>query len=527
MASTSGFHSTDTDTEMESDTETEMDLTPRNSIKSIGSFLGAVGASATAATDDAEQVAVSDMSFLRKYLPFLFRSRSSRAIPSVKPTTTTHLPATPKRSSPCKSNQSYEQESQDAAACSQDYNYFHHQSQPSQARSASPVPTEIDDPEPEYLEQQLVIHGAKIRDFAYEKQDNSLTKIPELWDQYEGIAEYEFRLTQNPRIYPITGRTIHRLIELGWVDREEVETRCAPMDLDELRAFEAKEIWPWTLKYKTTPKCTERPSTAERVLHMHARRWIFMRLDKMRRTAETQEFKKLKEKAEVEEAIKKGKELAMRKGKKRALEEDEEDEEDFDGDIECDDQAERSSRSSKRRNRRRTKKTNWDEELDLEFDYGDQQNSPLSHLPSPPPMPVKQYPAPLFSYDPQIYPEAASAIEFQQSQSQQYSQQMSQHYGQSYLQQSQAAAASSGQQPYSSYQQGSASQGPGSQQPLPAYQPVYSLYPARPVFDKEKPIERSDTPPLDEEDNRPNKLVRPAKKGLGRGLSRTQTFTQL
>ncbi|KAJ2933163.1 hypothetical protein H1R20_g3886, partial [Candolleomyces eurysporus] len=541
-ATTSGFHSTDTDTEIESDTDIEMDGPEQlGGIKSAGSFLDVVGASATTptatATHPEDVVGVSDMSFLRRFLPFLFRSRSSRSNPPVTSTATHKRPSAPE--------QSYDDEEEEGAGWSQSYYNQHFQSQhPGPNRSASPAPTEIDDPEPEYLEQQLAMHGAKIQDFAYEKTDEryTLAKIPELWDQYEGISEYEYRLSQNPRTYPIAGRTIHRLIELGWVDKDEVEERCAGMDLDELRKFESREIWPWTLKYKSSPKCTERPDMNERMVHMHTRRWIFMRLDKMRRSAELQELKKLRETAEVEEAIRKGREfsevMSKRKGKKRALDEDDENEEggeEFDGDVECDDQSiSTGGRSSRRRNRRRRmKKTNWDEELDLEFDYGDHhhdqnRSSPFSHLPSAPPMPTKQYPAPLFSYDPQIYPDAAKEIEFQQSQSQQYSQQMNQLCGVSYLQQSQAAASGS-QQPYSSYQEyqqqqqqagGSSSQGQGSQ-----YQPVYSIYPARPVHDRERPVERCDTPPLEEDDNRPNKLVRPAKRGLG--LTRTQTFTQL
>ncbi|KAJ2913424.1 hypothetical protein MD484_g6991, partial [Candolleomyces efflorescens] len=544
MTYTSALHNTDTDTEIESDVEMDMDHAPEQlgggGIKRAGSDMDMAGASATAtATYPSEDVVgVSDMSFLRRLLPFLFRSRSSsrpRSNPPVKST----VPREPPSASKQLSNNGNDDD--EDAGCSQSYYHQHFQSQHlGQNRSASPVPTELNDPEPEYLEQQLVMHGAVIRDFVYEKTAPryTLTKIPELWDQYEGISEFEYRLSQNPRTYPISGRTIHRLIGLGWVDRDEVEERCEEMDLDELRKFESREIWPWTLKYKSSSKCTERPSLGERVLHMHARRWIFMRLDKMRKTAELQEFRKMTENAEVEEALRKGKEfseeMSKRKGKKRALEEDDE-EGDFDGDAECDE----GGSPKRKTRRRRMKKTNWDEELDLEFDYGDQQPfdnpKPARTLPSPPPMPTKQYPAPLFSYDPQLYPEAAKEIEFQQSQSQQYSQQMSQLCGLSYLQQSQAAAAaaSASQQPYSNFQeynqqhsQKAAAGGAELSSQRGQALPVFSLYPARPVHDKERPpLERCDTPPLEEEDDRPNKLVRPMKRGLG--LMRTQTFTQL
>ncbi|KAL0948365.1 hypothetical protein HGRIS_010947 [Hohenbuehelia grisea] len=60
---------------------------------------------------------------------------------------------------------------------------------------------------------------------------------PEIFDAYEGLGEFELRLQQKKRVYPIAGKTLHRLMKIGFVSQTEAESRCAPMDLDELERY--------------------------------------------------------------------------------------------------------------------------------------------------------------------------------------------------------------------------------------------------------------------------------------------------
>lgn len=139
-------------------------------------------------------------------------------------------------------------------------------------RFPSPASTVPEDPDPEYIFNQLAKHHIKIRDFAqcppyttgaslpnnsvstpaFAPHCENLSKIvhpispacvpfpPETFDPYKALGEFEFRLRQRPRALPIGGKTLRRLIEIGWVTENEVETRCSESDLGSLENFDSR-----------------------------------------------------------------------------------------------------------------------------------------------------------------------------------------------------------------------------------------------------------------------------------------------
>jgi hypothetical protein len=142
-------------------------------------------------------------------------------------------------------------------------------------RFPSPIPTEPEDPDPEYIFEQLAKHKIKTRDFAIYSHyttgnapathpsstivpapqhlhntsplstaplatQPTIPLTPETFDPYKALGEFEYRLRQNPRTLPIPGKTLRRLIEIGWVTENEVESRCSQEDLNELEEFDSR-----------------------------------------------------------------------------------------------------------------------------------------------------------------------------------------------------------------------------------------------------------------------------------------------
>ncbi|KXN92496.1 Cytokinesis protein sepH [Leucoagaricus sp. SymC.cos] len=151
-------------------------------------------------------------------------------------------------------------------------------------RFPSPIPTEPDDPDPEYISNQLAKCNIKTRDFAWyppyttsapatdiaaplstptpqhhadasidvttpptaaaANMHSSLLPAvpltPETFDPYRALGEFEYRLRQNPRQLPIPGKTLRRLIEIGWITENEAESRCSQEDLDSLEEFDSR-----------------------------------------------------------------------------------------------------------------------------------------------------------------------------------------------------------------------------------------------------------------------------------------------
>ncbi|TFK25866.1 hypothetical protein FA15DRAFT_668036 [Coprinopsis marcescibilis] len=331
------------------------------------------------------------------------------------------------------------------------------ESQAPKPRAVSPALTDIQDPEPDYIADVLMAKGIKTRDFAYEEPAAGVKLVRELWDQYEALAEFEYRLLQLPRVYPIGGKTLRRLMDIRWITMEEVKRRCADMDMDELRKVDERRPYPYGLRFKGV-RAEAVPGHEERIVIMESRRPALMRMDRLRKMGELELARRERERLAAAKAMKAIQErdrrwLASQSSQKRAFTEDDGD----DGEKGADgvDGAE-----MKRRRMEKRPMFMYEDEASQPWSqqYWDAQPSSQQRVPA------KQYPAPLSSYDPEIYPEAAGVIE-SQVQSQQRTR---------------------------------------------------------------TPPPRVDTPPLDETQNSPHfgGLGQP-NRGLKRTLSRAKTFTQL
>jgi len=281
--------------------------------------------------------------------------------------------------------------------------------------------TEVDDPESQDIIADIQTRGVKIVDFAYAppyarpatlppvatasssvlstpipaENDNTtyttttltpmLRPVTEIFDPYNKITEVDYRWSQSPRTYPVSGKSLRRLLDLGWITPNELAARAAPMDLAALEAFDArKPVYPWkSIKWSGVV-----PSEAERKDMCNARRSFWAAMDRMKERVAAEERRRKEEEETIGKAFNTG-------GVKRALDAGEEEE----GDIE----------PKKRR---------------VSPEPSSPSSSSNSQSPSrPPPIhtlmpPAKQYPAPLHTYNPEIYPEAASFIESSQASSQ-------------------------------------------------------------------------------------------------------------
>jgi len=289
------------------------------------------------------------------------------------------------------------------------------ESQHAPQRALSPAATEVDDPESQDIIADIQTRGVKVRDFAYAPpyprptaplvsvatagsfapaptptsippesvhttyttttQTPTLQPVTEIFDPYTKIAEVDYRWSQSPRTYPVAGKSLRRLLDLGWITPAELAARAAPMDLAALEAFDArKPVYPWR-SIKWGGKV---PGEGERKDMCHARKGFWAAMDRIRERGEGEERRRKEE----EERI--GKAFNNTGGVKRAHDDNDSGEA---GDVE-------------------TKKRRITPE-----------SSRASVAPQPPPSPptlmppAKQYPAPLHTYHPSIYPEAASIIE--------------------------------------------------------------------------------------------------------------------
>jgi hypothetical protein len=251
----------------------------------------------------------------------------------------------------------------------------------------------------------IQVKGIKVHDFAYSSAVSPsaprLSPIPEIFDQYKGLAEVEYRWKQPRRTYPIQGKTLSRLIDMGWISQEELSARAAPMDLEELRKHNARQpMYPWKpFQWTTIPTAEKRLElTNESAPYLY--QW-----DKVRAQAEFQEVRRLRlerETEEVEERIRERQtELALSQAKGKGK------------------QLEVGSVGHKRRfqandNNDDSMNTLTEWESDISTEGTEAKRRRLSEgLEDVFPaflIPLKQYPAALHTYDPEIYPEVVYVI---------------------------------------------------------------------------------------------------------------------
>ncbi|KAF8334415.1 hypothetical protein F5887DRAFT_991120 [Amanita rubescens] len=322
-------------------------------------------------------------------------------------------------------------------------------------RAVSPVPTEIlEDPPVEDIIANLVARGIEIRDFASpeEVRQFTLKPVPEIFDPYRGVAEFEYRLGVKTFRRPVPGKTLRRLLVMGWVTQEEAAERCAPMDFEALETYDARVavdvregrgIYPWrSLKWTTVPTMQERKKLVVKYM------WHFVALDRARKHLEALERKEQlsREQAEEEE------QLAMKVLQRQELEKKGQAKM---GVLPADwesltlpklfratGEGSRKRSLSNAANQATGREAYDGNDKDLGDDApGESKRARLTPQPSssalppspsgdahlflpqsqedyhlPPNAPAKQYPAPLSSYDPNIYPDAASIISSQSQQ---------------------------------------------------------------------------------------------------------------
>ncbi|KAK0455222.1 uncharacterized protein EV420DRAFT_589100 [Desarmillaria tabescens] len=128
-----------------------------------------------------------------------------------------------------------------------------------------PQPTYSPEEDPEENTAKLTSLGIKVRDFAPSSASSSSSTPPvvELFNHHIAIAEYELRMRETPRVSPISGKMLYRLVNMGCITREEARKRWHRMDWDSLRSYEAMgKPYPYrtiqSLSVPTTRKERER-----------------------------------------------------------------------------------------------------------------------------------------------------------------------------------------------------------------------------------------------------------------------------
>ncbi|KAK0229107.1 hypothetical protein EDD85DRAFT_136045 [Armillaria nabsnona] len=97
-------------------------------------------------------------------------------------------------------------------------------------------PPETFEEDPEENTAKLTSMGIKVRDFA---TSSSTLPVAELFNHHIAIAEYEIRMRENPRVSPIDGKILYRLVNIGCISREEAQKRWHRMDWDSLLRYES------------------------------------------------------------------------------------------------------------------------------------------------------------------------------------------------------------------------------------------------------------------------------------------------
>ncbi|KIY67941.1 hypothetical protein CYLTODRAFT_490188 [Cylindrobasidium torrendii FP15055 ss-10] len=81
----------------------------------------------------------------------------------------------------------------------------------------------------------------KVRDFAYPSSSAPAQEIiPESFDAHLALAEYEIHVQEDPRVSAIDGKTLHRLLELGYITDAEAKERWKRCDWNAYLTYRAR-----------------------------------------------------------------------------------------------------------------------------------------------------------------------------------------------------------------------------------------------------------------------------------------------
>jgi hypothetical protein len=152
-----------------------------------------------------------------------------------------------------------------------------------------------------------------------EVSKSSLKPVPEIFDPFLAVAEFEYRLDDKGfSRWPIPGKALRRLLIIGWVSQAEVAQRCAPMDIDALKMYDMKMavdiqeglgVYPWrSLKWAAVP--TEQGRQRLVMKYMQH----FATMDRARRHLEALERKEKLSQVQAEEEERLVREILRRQG---------------------------------------------------------------------------------------------------------------------------------------------------------------------------------------------------------------------
>ncbi|KAI0795962.1 hypothetical protein C8Q75DRAFT_354399 [Abortiporus biennis] len=124
----------------------------------------------------------------------------------------------------------------------------------------SPVPTEIIDNEPEDYIRTAKQHGVKVRDFAYEARLKPY--VTEVWtNPISTLAKFDAAVRKPYTTSSLSGRDLHRLMEIGWLTNEEANKYLTDIHWDRIQDYRSKRDGPYP--YILCPH-TARPTRAAR-----------------------------------------------------------------------------------------------------------------------------------------------------------------------------------------------------------------------------------------------------------------------
>jgi hypothetical protein len=110
-------------------------------------------------------------------------------------------------------------------------------------------------------EATLSKHGIKVRDFAHHPDPNVIP-APDTSSPLLDLMHYDDVLFEYPRTAPVSGRTLRRLLDVGWVTQDEAKQDWEEMDWNSLKRYDedskksCKQLW--------RPKRVEKPSDEDR-----------------------------------------------------------------------------------------------------------------------------------------------------------------------------------------------------------------------------------------------------------------------
>lgn len=327
-----------------------------------------------------------------------------------------------------------------------------------------------------------------------------------LWSPDSALAEYDVRVASVKRTYPITGRTLSRLLEIGWVTEEEALEDCHAMDWEAMHKYRelclkrsTTERWqdgeyPWKFLW-TRGADRGKPDMKTRMVLMDAERRMRAYVDrackdeeKRRAQAERDREEEEKDAAIIQRMKENGElwEVDLGGDDDRAVD-----------DAEVDDIEMIAPEVGKNK---RMSPDSFDEGEEAQAGQSPYRRGAKRRRVSPTPLAVvptlpPQYPAPLHTYHPEIRPQVQAAKEFARSKpasSSQHSSSQSQHNSQHHHSHSQSQATQS-------YERSDTPPPPGCDTP---------------------PSTSRATTPIAEE-------PKPKSRTLGRRLSRTTTFAQI